>query len=52
LLAGAMAHRLLGVEKAHEIGGKNGSKWGDSARKNEEIHPLSECSGNRGAQVF
>jgi hypothetical protein len=24
LLAGAMAHRLLGVEKTHEIGGKNG----------------------------
>jgi hypothetical protein len=52
LLAGAMAHRFLGVEKAHEIGGKNGPNGVTFARKNEEIHPLSECIGNRAEQFF
>jgi hypothetical protein len=34
--------RFVGREKTHEIGEQNGPNGVTFARKNEEIHPLSE----------
>ena len=52
LLAGAMAHRFLGVEKTHKIEAKMVPNGVIVRRKMKRFIPLSECSSNRAMQFF